>query len=233
MKIWSIYRIVNIVNGKAYIGISIDPHRRWREHRLCLPGSPLLRNAIKGNGLELFSFEIIASAISQLDAYLTERYLIVQEQTKHPQGYNLSDGGEGASGYKQSPESIKKRADAIRGHEVSEFTRRKISASLRGVSLPLDEIAAHESELIKNRKKPSTSEERRLKISIALRGKKKSAESIQKTKIGRAATIKEKCATDPIYRDKWRESARHCQNVRWARHRISKIHHRQLFLMIA
>jgi hypothetical protein len=33
MKISGIYKIVNKINGKYYIGSSINIHRRWREHK--------------------------------------------------------------------------------------------------------------------------------------------------------------------------------------------------------
>ena len=32
-KICGIYKITNLVNGKVYIGQSIDIKRRWRDHR--------------------------------------------------------------------------------------------------------------------------------------------------------------------------------------------------------
>jgi len=53
-----IYQIINKINGKIYIGQSIDIERRWNQHRYG-KGSIILRNAIKKYGVESFEFEVL------------------------------------------------------------------------------------------------------------------------------------------------------------------------------
>lgn len=64
MAICGIYKITNKITGEAYIGQSVDIHRRWQQHRKA-PYSgkkcakyPLYRDAIH-YGWELFDFSII------------------------------------------------------------------------------------------------------------------------------------------------------------------------------
>lgn len=58
-----IYRIDNIINGKCYIGSSIDLDRRRKEHAYSLSnnshGNKHLQNAYNKYGRESFKFTII------------------------------------------------------------------------------------------------------------------------------------------------------------------------------
>ena len=47
-------------------------------------------------------------------------------------GYNMTDGGEGLSGYKVSDETKRKLSEAKKGKHVSEETKRKLSKVLKG-----------------------------------------------------------------------------------------------------
>lgn len=67
---------------------------------------------------------------------------------------NLTDGGEGPSGNKKSPEVVEKTARAHRGMKRSEETKRKISEAKKG------------------KPKAPISEETKAKISAAMRGKR-------------------------------------------------------------
>lgn len=94
-----IYKITNLLNGKSYIGQSIDIEQRFKQHknlkRLNSEDSPLHR-AIKKYGLECFSFEILELCKKEeLDEF--ERYYIEKYDTRK-KGYNLTDGGQGCSG---------------------------------------------------------------------------------------------------------------------------------------
>jgi group I intron endonuclease len=60
-----IYKITNKINGKCYIGQSVDIAKRWREHSVWAfnPKRPEyeypLYRAIRKYGIESFAFEII------------------------------------------------------------------------------------------------------------------------------------------------------------------------------
>lgn len=97
-----IYKIENLVNGKKYIGQSVDIEDRWRDHKWLANNSysakyPLY-NAIRKYGLNNFDFSVIEECeINQLnnrEIYWIEYYKTFVYQT-NSQGYNLTRGGDG------------------------------------------------------------------------------------------------------------------------------------------
>lgn len=52
-----LYAITNVLNGKQYIGIAVDPTRRFREH-VSGHGSTLVYQASQKYGLENLHFDI-------------------------------------------------------------------------------------------------------------------------------------------------------------------------------
>lgn len=131
-SIFCAYRAANVLNGKAYIGITTQGVAvRWKQHvglakcRKSSPSTPLF-NAIRKYGAENFIVEHIASAASWADLLVTEIALIAQEGT-FGRGYNATRGGDGMRGYKFSEayllaRSVKvkklyaaRRAEGIRG----------------------------------------------------------------------------------------------------------------------
>jgi group I intron endonuclease len=92
------YKVTNLVNGKAYIGITTRGlRRRWKEHRE--PHRSLkvsrLSASIKKYGVGSFTIEHIASATNIPDLLATEATLIVQHNTLMPHGYNLCSFSDG------------------------------------------------------------------------------------------------------------------------------------------
>ena len=99
-----IYKITNLVNGKSYIGQSVNIQKRFNAHKSAAfnPNNknydfPLYR-AIRKYGIENFKFEILEECNkSQLD--IKEMWYISQYQTHSKKGYNQDDGGNQASHY--------------------------------------------------------------------------------------------------------------------------------------
>ena len=110
-----IYKITNLVNGKAYIGQSVDIHKRFNAHRSVAfnPNDknynyPLYR-AIRKYGIENFSFEVLEEChISELNN--KEIYYISKYNTHGKFGYNQDDGGNNASHFLKLSEEL---VDAI------------------------------------------------------------------------------------------------------------------------
>ena len=113
MATCGIYKITNMVNGKVYIGQSVDIEKRWNEHkrdkdnkRYKEYNKPLYR-AMRKYGLENFSFEIILECEDwELDGW-EEYYIFIYNAYAHntdSNGYNLTFGGEGNRGYVPSEE---------------------------------------------------------------------------------------------------------------------------------
>ena len=97
-----IYKIENLVNGKKYIGQSVDIEDRWRDHKWLAnnsySGKYPLYNAIRKYGLNNFDFSVIEECeINQLndrEIYWIKYYKTFIHQTDS-QGYNLTRGGDG------------------------------------------------------------------------------------------------------------------------------------------
>lgn len=132
-----IYRILNKINGKSYIGQTVQLKTRWSGHvRSSRDGSSKIGEAIKKYGLENFEFVILEEVESQEDLDRLEKHYISFFETNMSSGghgYNLTDGGfSGVRGLKMSDEtktlmSEKKRELYSRSPEVIE----KISATVK------------------------------------------------------------------------------------------------------
>jgi len=122
------YIITNKQNGKSYVGITTRKiARRWYEH--CYLGNScgqLLNKAINKYGIDAFEIQVVASAKTISDLKELEKQLIVQYQTKVPNGYNLTDGGDGLTGYRHTEEQKKRNGDAKRGTIHSDETKQKM-----------------------------------------------------------------------------------------------------------
>lgn len=110
-----VYRIVNIVTNKSYIGSSVDMRRRIREHfsdlRCNRHQNPYLQASFSKHGEELFAFEVV-EVCSQEVMQERETYWIHQYHSY------VDDGGYNIEAPYRGP--------------VLEETRRKISEANKG-----------------------------------------------------------------------------------------------------
>lgn len=172
------YRITNLVTGACYIGITKRTARRrfidhlWRAANSV--GESFLARAIRKYGAASFSCETIASAATEADLVALEILLIKQERTLWSQGgYNLTTGGEGRRGGKQSPEEVRKRVEKLRGHPVSEAARAAVSAAQKGRKRTPEQIA----KFIKSRTGIKKTPEQIEKSARFHRGRKRAPET--------------------------------------------------------
>lgn len=92
IKIFSVYKITNLINNKTYIGITKrNPKIRFNEH--FSNKNELLYKAKEKYGKNNFTLEIIESNISEDMIDKKERYYIQLYKSLIPNGYNLSKGG--------------------------------------------------------------------------------------------------------------------------------------------
>ena len=94
-----IYRIKNKITKKSYIGESKkkDVKWRWNEHKKTIEnnkGCPALRDAVKKYGIENFEFSIIIICFDD-ERFKYEKEYIKKYNTVVPNGYNITNGGEG------------------------------------------------------------------------------------------------------------------------------------------
>lgn len=111
-----IYKITNTIDGKIYIGKTKRTlGRRITEHkRDSSRGRPGIDAAIAKYGWENFKAEVVETCpVEQLNEH--EIFWIAELNSKTPNGYNITDGGDGG-----------------RGHSPTKETRDRISAKLRG-----------------------------------------------------------------------------------------------------
>lgn len=111
-----IYILTNRVNGKQYVGLDSNLPRRAKQH---LNGTskrcPLIHGAIQKHGREAFRVETIAYPnITHEALCAVEMWQIAKRNTKSPNGYNLTDGGEGRRGYEWTPEQKAKQSEIQR-----------------------------------------------------------------------------------------------------------------------
>jgi len=199
-----IYKITNLVNGKIYVGQTI-------RDRSCYLGSGIeIKKDIKKYGKKKFKKEILEYCKKQNQLNERERYWIKKCKSKHPMGYNLTDGGNGAFGHKMSDAQRKFLSDRNKnsylnpknnpmyGKRHTEETKKKISEKAKERFKNKENhpmygklgvwLGKHHSDKIKkllylkNRGRKHT-EEAKKKISEKAKGRVLSEETRQKLRI--------------------------------------------------
>ena len=90
-KVRGIYKVTNKINGKVYIGQSVDIGRRWREH-MTAKDDIYFHKAIQKYGVENFEWEVIEQCkkkdLDEREIYWIEYY------DSFNKGYNCTKGGD-------------------------------------------------------------------------------------------------------------------------------------------
>lgn len=97
MIIYSIYKVVNIINGKVYIGFTENFNIRQKNHLNSSKNkSCIFHRALQKNGTENFLWEIIYQSKEKLHTKkFMEQFFIDQYNSMIPHGYNTCFGGGG------------------------------------------------------------------------------------------------------------------------------------------
>jgi len=142
MKTWTVYRHINKINGKSYIGIT---HQKLLKRFKAGSGyperdQPLFAKAIKKYGWDNFITEILESGIKTLEiANIREQYWITYYHTyiydPECNGYNVLPGGKVHPGHAQTAETREKISKGLLGIKRSEFTKLKIQKAKLGKKL--------------------------------------------------------------------------------------------------
>jgi len=138
-----IYKAENLITKKSYIGKTIRTlNERKLEHINRMPyRKSYFHNALKKYGLNAFKWQVIEKGRNELELNTLEQYYIQYYKTKYPNGYNLTNGGEGVIGYimtKQHKGNLSKskmgKKNPQFGKSPSVKTREKMSLALKGRS---------------------------------------------------------------------------------------------------
>jgi group I intron endonuclease len=129
-----IYKIQNKINEKIYIGkTKYSVNNRVSCH---LKNNTLIGKALRKYGIESFEITIVDNANSEEILNEKEKYWIKTLDCKSPNGYNLTDGGDGQSkGYK-NPMKGQKMSDEqkrkMKGVKRSEYAKKNMSDAAKG-----------------------------------------------------------------------------------------------------
>ena len=130
-----IYFVTNLVNGKQYVGKTkfLLPFRRNIHERCACRGLvTVFGSALRKYGFENFEWEEVYSDVANEDLNRLEIECIEWFGTKVPDGYNMTEGGDGTSGWHHTEETKEKIRSSERGKIVSYDTRIKIGKAKKG-----------------------------------------------------------------------------------------------------
>lgn len=131
-KTFVIYKAVNLINGKIYIGKTYNFEKRKREHSYDIDNGLPFHKALKKYGMGNFSWEIIDTATSDAEARQKEIKWIKKMNTcilsKNSNGYNITLGGEGGVSWNSRPIV----QFTLEGEYVDEYLSCACAANLNG-----------------------------------------------------------------------------------------------------
>ena len=115
-----IYKITNTVNGKFYIGSSVDLERRFNKHMGTLAknthANPILQRAWNKHGADKFTFEVIEEcANDQKVCFEREQYYLDLLKPYLEIGYNVSKHAAGGDNFTLNPskEAIREKMSIL------------------------------------------------------------------------------------------------------------------------
>jgi len=125
------YRIVNTVNGKMYVGKTIQSlEKRWYHHKYDSYSPKRIKSLINKEILVYshnnFQLEVLSQCDSLEQLNDAEKYFIDHFQSTFPNGYNLTHGGNGGAllkGSKRNQSVIDKFTKTINNYPKDKLRR--------------------------------------------------------------------------------------------------------------
>lgn len=128
-----VYLLTNKMTDKKYVGITGQLlSARWQRHRMDARTGfkSYLCRALRKYGPENFSLEVIATASNRADLQKLEIEYIEKLNTRSPNGYNMTIGGDGRH-EPHSDETRKKMSEAHRRRMADPELRAHLSQKMR------------------------------------------------------------------------------------------------------
>jgi group I intron endonuclease len=103
-----IYRAINKINGKSYIGKtekSLEVRREWHVQSVRQRSQFAFHRAISKYGTDAFEWQVLDTATDVQDLNQKEQHYITLYESFGSNGYNMTAGGEGQTGWNPSPET--------------------------------------------------------------------------------------------------------------------------------
>lgn len=138
MKTYTIYKATNQVNNKVYIGFTSNWPQRINGHnydrKYGNAENKAFYKALKKYGWDNFEWEAIyQSRDEEHTLTIMEPYFITEYRSwvgfKDCNGYNITCGGEGTSGYKRTPDLIESHRQKLKGRkQTPEHVAKRIAS---------------------------------------------------------------------------------------------------------
>ena len=126
-----IYKFEHLIEHKIYIGkTKRELIKRIKEHVKPQKKGSYIESAIQKHGIESFDVAVVEECNNKDELNEREKYWIKFFNCKAPNGYNLTDGGDGGSGHIVTEETrlkISKTKTGKPGHPNSEKQRKTAS----------------------------------------------------------------------------------------------------------
>lgn len=171
-----IYRILNKITKKCYIGETkcLDVTRRWNQHKKTIENNkgccPALRDAVIKYGIENFVFTVLVICFDD-DRFKYEIEYINKYNSIFPNGYNITNGGEGGGGFQ--------------GKKHTEEVKNKIKTTLKQKYIDNPEL---KKQLSERNKIVMSNHEIREKIKNGISNSEKYQKAIRAPRVTRAPT---------------------------------------------
>ncbi len=182
------YIALNINTQKQYVGITRQPLlKRWKNHCDKARTNPtsLFHHSIAKHGPDNFILWTLCEGASREEIGHIEQQAIAEHSTYYAtgKGYNLTLGGEGASGRILSAEARQRISQKKTGRKHTELTKQRIKEALRtapkhGHHVPHTEEAKQRMSAAHTGKR--LSDETRRKMSLTRTGKPRTEETKRK-----------------------------------------------------
>lgn len=143
-KIVCIYIIENTVDGKVYIGQTVNYKERKKNHFVNLRrgdhSNEHLQRAFNKFGEESFSMHILQECREDELDDLERSYISKYDSTNKKKGYNILEGGERPGYRRHNAETKRKMSLAGKGRKFSEEHKRHIGESHKGKKMPREAV---------------------------------------------------------------------------------------------
>jgi len=127
-----VYKVTNRENGMSYIGQTTKSLEARKEAHAKVAGCSgyYFHRALRKYGIDSFEWEIIKRCKSHDELTRSEQLFIKQFNSRIPNGYNMTDGGEGL--LNPTEEVRRKISIACTGKVLTDEHKKKLSESIRG-----------------------------------------------------------------------------------------------------
>lgn len=149
MIIYSIYKIVNNINGKVYIGFDSRWPKRIESHKYhTKTRNQTLYQSLRKYGWDNFTYELIYQSKDGKHCLHTMEPFFINEYQSYKNGYNETLGGEGTLGNVLKEQAKSKISKALKGKTKSKEHILKMSETRKG-KIPTEESLRKRSESMK------------------------------------------------------------------------------------